>query len=109
MKLAVLIAPYATATEDELATLSLVQTELLGEGIVPIFAPDVLRSVLDDDVPEERAVGLRASQTIVRWVAASGGEAHVIGDRVTEGMRLDLAAWREATSRAPLRHRVQAP
>ena len=104
MIVAVLIAPFATATQQEQEAVRRVQRVLIGLGRIPVWFPDVLCPLLNDDDPEERAVALRASEAFVRFVAAGGGEAHVIGDRVTEGMARDLKAWEEATSKSCSRH-----
>ncbi len=104
MKLAVLIAPFATATAEETQAMRLVQANLLEQGVVAIWPPDVMSPLLDDDDPEERHIGLLASQAIVRGVAQLGGEAHLIGERVTDGMKGDLVAWRRATPRTATHH-----
>ena len=101
---AVLIAPFATATQQEQESVRRVQRVLIGLGRIPVWFPDVLCPLLNDDDPEERAVALRASEEFVRFVAAGGGEAHVVGDRVTEGMDLDLKAWKFETNEPVTRH-----
>lgn len=104
MKLAVLISPFATATEDEMRKLRKAQFNLACAGVVAIFLPDTLRHVLDDDVPVDRAFALRGAEMLVTTIAAAGGEAHQVGTRITEGMQLELAAWSKATAWAVTVH-----
>ena len=106
MIVAVLIAPFATATPQEQGAVRRVQRVLIGLGRIPVWFPDVLCPLLDDSNSEDRAFALCMSEEFVRFVAACGGEAHVIGDRVTEGMARDLKAWKDATSKSCSRHRL---
>lgn len=106
MIVAVLIAPFATATREEQAAVRRVQRALLASGRIPVWFPDVMTPLLNDNDPEEREFAIRASEAFVRFVAGCGGEAHLVGDRMTAGMVRDLRAWSEATSRAPSRHRL---
>ncbi|KKK51415.1 hypothetical protein LCGC14_3115160, partial [marine sediment metagenome] len=92
-------------TPDERQAIRLLQSNLLATGCVAIWPPDVLCPVLDDNDPDDRAIGLLGSAALVEAVARSvGGEAHIIGRRCTEGMRSDLAAWRGATTATPAHH-----
>ena len=104
--IAVVIAPFATATTGEQAAIRRVQTALIRTGRVPVFFPDVLTPLLNDGDQEEREVALRASEEFVRFVAAGGGEAHMVGDRITEGMKRDVAAWQAVTNKSISRHRL---
>lgn len=107
MRLAILIAPFATATPDEREAVRVLQEHLIRVGCVAIWPPDVLGPVLDDNDPDERRVALLASAVLVEAVARVGGEAHLIGKRCTEGMRSDLAVWRGATTATPTHHRLR--
>lgn len=107
MRIDVVIAPFATATTEEIQARKLLQANLLAKGVVALWAPDVFAGLLDDSDPEERKLGLRGSAALVVMVARSGGFAHVIGQRITTGMRHDMTAWYRATPRTAVHHRLE--
>ena len=107
MRIDVMIAPFATATKEEIQALRLVQATLLEfQGVLAIWPPDLTVELLNDRDVDERALGLRVSAAVVANVAKNGGEAHVVGDRITEGMKIDLDAWKAATPRTATHYRL---
>lgn len=106
MSLAVVIAPYATATDRERAAIRALQCALARKGVVTIFLPDATAPYMDDEQQEQRQRGLSASEELVRLVAQGGGDVHILGDRITEGMRRDMDAWSKATPRTATFHRI---
>lgn len=92
--LVLLVAPWATRTPAEDEDRRRVARDLARDGLLPVFAPLLLDGLLSDAVPEQRRAALERSAALARTVAASGGACVVVGERRTEGMLLDLAAWR---------------
>lgn len=90
----VLVAPFRTATlreQEETARMALSEIEA---GRVPIFLPWALGGLLSDEVLEQRARALAASESFTTAVARAGGRCLVLEGRCTEGMKGDLVAWR---------------
>jgi len=94
---ALLVAPYSTATPLEQMATSRAMEQLVKCGWAPVYYPYALSGLLDDDLPEERAAALAASQAFVHALSVSPAPVacFVVGARSTEGMELDLAAWGE--------------
>ena len=102
-KLAVLIAPFHNRTKEDERDLYDAKLKLLLRGWLPIFLPDTLSVVLDDDDPRERETALRASAFFCRVLAElPDAEAVVVGNVMTEGMRSDVTAWLDAGGPAPM-------
>jgi hypothetical protein len=60
-------------------------------GNVP-FAPHLLYTkFLDEDNPVDRERGIRAGLEIMKVC----DELHVYGEKITEGMSMEIACWRE--------------
>lgn len=90
----VLIAPWATRTEQEHADTVRAAEHLLALGWAPIFLPWALERVLRDERPEERSAALACSASLLWMVARDPhGDAFVLGGRETEGVRHDREAW----------------
>lgn len=105
MKIAVLIAPFATMTPDEVLEIDRVQLELVEAGILAVFFPDATERVLDDSIAAHRELGLQAAVAFVKMVAANDdGEAHQVGTRLTEGMAREIEAWAQVTNRRVIVH-----
>lgn len=95
MRVALLIAPFRDRTEKDIFLLKAAKARLVDAGIVPVFLPDTLREVLSDSITDQRTVALSLSETWLGTLAmAPGVRAVQVGDRVTDGMRTDIAAWR---------------
>jgi len=92
---AVLVAPYRRRTAEDTALLLAAKQWLVSRlGIAPVFFPDTLAGVLDDESPNERAEALRLSREFVRVMARNPECILVVAaDRWTEGCDLDVAEW----------------
>jgi hypothetical protein len=101
--LAVLVAPFRHRTADDVALLNKAKHALLATGCVPVFLPDTLRDVLDDHAPTQRDVALDASRAWVTMAAKMPGAILVVvGSSMSEGMRVDLDAWRAVSGHGPV-------
>lgn len=102
-RMAVMVAPFRRRTEHDRRLLVIAQRLLLERfGIVPIFLPDTLRSVVDDEEPEERTQALEASGRFVRSMAAHPAAVMVVAaDRWSEGCERDVLDW-IAAGREPI-------
>ena len=100
---AVMCAPFRRRTNEDAALLLTAKRWLVERGTLPLFLPDTLTGVLDDESPREREATLGMSEAFVRHVAGIEGSAMIVAaDRVTEGMERDIAAWLDACGRDPL-------
>jgi hypothetical protein len=99
----VLIAPWRYRTPQDAGNLSAAKRRCLAAGHVPLYLPDVLRDVLDDRWPSDRARALAASAALIDALAGEGREVwavvvraepgpHTDGAGLTEGMRRDVSA-----------------
>lgn len=99
-KLALLIAPFRNRTKVDEASLRGIKLKLANEGWVPLFLPDTLCDVFDDEDPKDRALVLTLSRVFVSTLAQLAHcEAFVVeplGGGLTQGMRQDVAAWTDA-------------
>lgn len=93
--LAVMVAPFMRRTEHDRRLLVIAQRLLLERfGIVPVYLPDTLRAVVDDEEPGERARALAASRRFVLSMAARSDAVMVVAaDRWSEGCERDLLDW----------------
>lgn len=93
--IAVLVAPYRRRTDTDKALLLAAKRWLVGRlGIAPVFFPDTLAGVLDDESPNERAEALRLSREFVRSMAGNRECILVVAaERWTEGCDMDVAEW----------------
>lgn len=64
----------------------------LTEGVLPIAPHVIFSKVLDDGIPEERALGLKLSRELLAKVCS---EIWVFGDRISEGMRAEIELAQE--------------
>lgn len=102
MSLVLLIAPFQHATVNDVRTLEKVKRSLVMEGRVPLFLPHAMAGVLDDENPDERPLALVLSRLFVTTLAQLPEvECLRIGDRITEGMEIDLQAWQDAGREEP--------
>ena len=102
-RIALLCAPFRTRTPEEAAELERVKARLVVRGWVPIFLPDTLAGVLDDEDETERRVALSCSESFVaRMARVEGVSLVVVGERMTEGMQGEASAWLDAGGSAPL-------
>lgn len=91
---ALLIAPFLTATEVERGLAFRAKRHLLDLGWCPVFLPDALKDALFDGDPHERQIALECSQGFVATIARDlRNAAFQVGARVTEGMEKDIADW----------------
>lgn len=95
--LVLLLAPFRSRSREEAEDLVRAKGVALMRGYVPIFAPDLLHDVLDDEDPAERRVALWASGVLALALSRAAGAAGVrlcrVGERATEGMCSDWRAW----------------
>lgn len=93
-RLALVIAPYRTATAAEQQDTRRALNRLIAMGWCPVFLPYALRDVLNDERPMERLAALSCSSSFVKAVASNMSAAcFVVGDRYTEGVERDVADW----------------
>lgn len=107
-RIAILVAPFRDRTQGDERELAETKAALLQLGFVPIFLPDTLRDVLDDWDTDRREMALACSADFVQACARLKESVIVqVGERITEGMRSDIKAWREAGRKdGPLRDSV---
>jgi hypothetical protein len=108
---ALVIAPFKTATNEEKAQTIRAVHHLLAHGWTPVFLPWALDKALDDQRPEQRRIALECSSAFVQTVAMNlRNAAFQVGARVTEGMQRDIADWVSARSAAiePVRPTLQS-
>lgn len=93
--IAVLVAPYRRRTTEDVELLLAAKRWLVSRlGIAPVFLPDALAGVLDDESPNERSEALRLSREFVRAMARNPECILVVAaDRWSEGCDLDVAEW----------------
>lgn len=97
MSLVLLIAPYRWSTDSDRLRLDMIKRELVLEGKVPLFLPHAMAGILDDEHPDERPLALVLSRLFVTTLAQLPDvECWQVGDRITEGMAVDLQAWEDA-------------
>lgn len=84
-------APFRTRTLEEARATHAAIARALELGWAPVFGPLLLRDFLSDANPNERAAAIECDLAILRACNA----VLVVGDRVTEGMRHELEAWRK--------------
>ena len=100
--MALLVAPFRNRNEDDIEELNEAKIGLLAHGIVPFFLPDTLCDVIDDHKPLQREAVIEAS---TKWCAFHAKNPDVImvvvGEGMSEGMRLDVEAWLNAGGPAP--------
>lgn len=102
-RIALLVAPFKDRTGQDVIDLYDAKRNLLQRGWLPIFLPDTLAEVLDDEKPDERVRALEASSFFCAVLAASPDcEMIVVGEEMTEGMREDVTAWLNAGGPAPV-------
>jgi len=109
----ILVAPVATASPIERAAVDSALLRCLQAHWTPLALWRCLGGVLSDSDPRERARALEASRAMIATLAESHARAWdcdearwsgppsthirllVVGDRITEGMAIDLDAWAE--------------
>lgn len=102
--IALVIAPFKTATREEKAATLDACYALLDKGYLPIFLPWALGELLDDHDPEERALALECSRAFVKRIARDRDtQAFVVGERLTEGMVRDIGDWIDVRGQRPLK------
>lgn len=77
-----IISPYAGEVERNLAFAARCCRLAISQGLTPIAVHMLYPQILDDEIPEERAAGLRLGLDILRHC----GSAWVCGSRVSQGM-----------------------
>jgi hypothetical protein len=85
-----LCAPFATRTPDEAVATNQAIVRAVALGWVPVYAPYLLDRFLRDGKPGERALALECALGLLDRADA----LLVVGDRLTDGMRLELKRWR---------------
>ena len=102
MSLVLLIAPWRERTPQSTARMETVKRELVQAGLCPLFLPHAIGDVLNDNDPDQRALALRLSRMFVATLATIPDcEAVQLGERLTEGMAIDVQAWVDAGRKAP--------
>lgn len=102
--IALVIAPFKTATPDEIAQRDRAIRELLDLGWCPIFLPYALQGALDDHDPAQRDSALQCSDAFVRLCARDPMcQAFLVGHRMTEGVQKDIDTWVIMRGRYPAR------
>lgn len=102
MSLVLLIAPHRYASDADRICLQSVKRMVADSGRVPLFLPDALEGILDDEHPDERPLALVLSRLFVTTLAQLPEvECWQVGDRITEGMAIDLQAWQDAEREEP--------
>lgn len=96
-RVCLIVGPWRTATEKEKEHLNRALMHLVALDWCPVFLPYVLMHALDDERPAEREAAIECSRSFVMTLARDlTTECFVLGDRVTEGMGVDIATWRAA-------------
>jgi len=91
---ALVIAPYKTATSEEKAQTFRAVAHLAAHGWCPVFLPWALDKILDDQREEQRAIALECSSGFVTSLAKDlRNAAFQVGARITAGMEQDIADW----------------
>ena len=91
-------APFRTRTEAEAEATDHVLRVAVARGWAPIFAPYCFRGIFSDEKPEEREAMLSVAQGVIQKCAAF----YLVGQRVTEGMLRDIAAWEKHYDVTPI-------
>jgi len=102
-RLAILVAPFRGRSAEDVEEIDEAKIILLEAGLLPMFLPDTLAAVLDDDVDEQRSMAVGASAFWCKTMAKiPHAQVVVVGNRMTQGMRSDVAAWLDAGGPAPM-------
>ena len=88
-------SPYRGDTEKNVAAAVKYCRYAIGKGMVPIAPHIYLTRFLNDDIPEQRELGLRIGLEAL----AKCAEIWVFGNYVSEGMKREIAAASEAGKR----------
>ena len=88
-------SPYRGDTEKNVAAAVKYCRYAIGKGMVPIAPHIYLTRFLNDDIPEQRELGLRIGLEALAQCA----EIWVFGNYVSEGMKREIAAASEAGKR----------
>ena len=86
MKKVYICSPLGGAVEENLERVKQFARFAFGQGVVPVV-PHFYALCLDDSDPKERALALRAGQSLL-WLC---DELWVFGNRITRGMRDELS------------------
>lgn len=95
-----IVAPFATATIEEIERTERAIRRGLELGWAPIFVPFIYRGLLRDDIPGEREVALVSCEAFIEKADALLLVPRMHGAPESGGMKRDLAAHnRRCTSR----------
>jgi hypothetical protein len=93
MKLVLVESPYAGAVFTNLRYLKACMLDCLSRGEAPFASHMMYTQVLDDDVAEERALGIRAG---LAWGMKADFTALYLDRGISNGMKLGIKAAIEA-------------
>jgi hypothetical protein len=103
MLLVIVESPYAGEVEKNLAYARACVRDCILRGEAPIASHLLLtqQGILDDTIPEERAMGICAG---IEWYRAAGLSAVYVDRGISNGMRMGMAAAMRA--RVPIEERA---